>query len=67
MPLIEVRHANSYDPAQRERIIAALTAAYSEASGAPAEKVWVILDEVQRDSWGAGGASLQARDAGGTK
>lgn len=63
MPLIHISHAQSFDAGSNENIIAAVSRAYAESSGAPIEKVSVILEEVPRNQWGTGGRSLAARDS----
>jgi 4-oxalocrotonate tautomerase len=63
MPIIEVRHATTYGTEKKREIVRAVTDAYSQASGTPVEKVWVLLTEVDRESWGTGGQTLASKDA----
>lgn len=63
MPLIEISHAPKSADVDNEAIIAAVTAAYAEAAGVPADKVWVLLQQYERDAWGSGGKTLAAGDA----
>ena len=65
MPLIEVRQAASMDSATRREVVRAVTEAYSAASGVPAAKVWVIVEETTRDHWGTGGRTLADSDEDG--
>jgi 4-oxalocrotonate tautomerase len=63
MPYIEIKHAASLSSAVTANIISSVTTAYAEAAGVSASKVWVVVNEVSREAWGAGGKPLAARDA----
>lgn len=62
MPLIQVNQASSQSPEKKRELIEAMTEAYSRVTGMDASKVWVIINEVPRDSWGTGGVPLADRD-----
>jgi len=64
MPLIQVNQASQHSPEQKRRLIEALTDTYARTTGADAAKVWVIINEVSRESWGTGGIPLADRDKG---
>lgn len=64
MPLIQVSQASQQSPEKKRELVKELTEAYARATGADAAKVWVIINEVARDSWGTGGIPLADRDKG---
>lgn len=65
MPLIRVTHAAHYDPEKKEEIMRDVTRAYARAAGCDPAKVWLILEEVERDDWSVGGEALsKARPKG---
>lgn len=58
MPLIRVTHAAHYDQTKKDDIMREVTRAYAQASGCDPAKVWLILEEVNRDDWASGGTAL---------
>lgn len=64
MPLIQVSQASQQNTEKKRELVKALTQAYAKVTGADEAKVWVIINEVSRDSWGTGGIPLADRDKG---
>jgi len=59
MPLIQILHTAV--PVERHaEIIRAVTTAYADASGKPADRVWVTIQQIEPTSWGVGGRPLSA-------
>lgn len=63
MPLIQVSHASPLSPDTVEKLLGALTTAYSEVTGSDPGAVHVLLERVPPERWGIGGESLEARAA----
>ncbi|NLE78837.1 MAG: 4-oxalocrotonate tautomerase family protein [Rhodococcus sp.] len=58
MPLIQISQTPGLSAEQNRATIEAVTAAYAEATGKDASKVWVTITEVPRENWGVGGSPL---------
>ncbi|WP_305091579.1 2-hydroxymuconate tautomerase family protein [Prescottella sp. R16] len=58
MPLIQISQTPGLTAEQKRATIAAVTAAYAEATGKNASSVWVTITEVPREHWGVGGEPL---------
>ncbi|MFV0462681.1 MAG: tautomerase family protein [Nostocoides sp.] len=64
MPIIDVTLAEGRPPEKLQALVAALTQAAHEAVDAPIESIRVILREVPRTHFAAGGVTLAQRAAG---
>ncbi|GAA3519721.1 tautomerase family protein [Dietzia aurantiaca] len=58
MPFIQINQLAGMPAADKARVIDAVTAAYAEASGKDAAKVWVHVADMPHDSFGVGGRVL---------
>lgn len=67
MPLIRISHATRLGAESKETLLRRVTEAYAEATGSDPAKVWVILEELDRNDWASGGTSLASRDAAANK
>lgn len=63
MPLVDVTVAEGRDPAQLRELIAQLHRAVESSLGANPQSIRVIVREVPRTHWAAGGRTLAERDA----
>lgn len=57
MPFIQINQLDGMAPADKARVIEAVTAAYAEASGKDPAKVWVHVHDMPLDSFGVGGTT----------
>mgnify|MGYP001041909110 CR=1 FL=1 len=64
MLLLKVTMLEGRTAEQKAELIRRLTAAAAEHLGWPAEEIRVILYEVGREEWGAGGRTLAERVGG---
>lgn len=55
MPLVQVTMVRGRTVEQKHALIAAVSAAVSETTGSPIERVRVVIYEVSGDEWGIGG------------
>lgn len=55
MPFIQINQLDGMTPADKARVIEAVTSAYAEASGKDPAKVWVHVHDMPHDSFGIGG------------
>jgi 4-oxalocrotonate tautomerase len=55
MPLVQVTMVRGRTVEQKHALIAAVSAAVSETTGSPIERVRVVIYEVSADEWGIGG------------
>ncbi|MFD1243764.1 2-hydroxymuconate tautomerase [Paralysiella testudinis] len=60
MPIIQVHMMEGRSDAQKEALIAEITAAVVHALGAPKESVRVLIDEMPKQHFGIGGVSAKA-------
>ncbi len=60
MPLAQIYLIEGRTEDQRRAVIEKVTAAISDAVGAPREAVRVLIVDVAKDSWGIGGVSAKA-------
>ncbi|MCD2264189.1 tautomerase family protein [Dietzia aurantiaca] len=58
MPFIQINQLAGMPAADKARVIDAVTAAYAEAAGKDAAKVWVHVADMPHDSFGVGGRVL---------
>ena len=58
MPFIQINQLAGMPAADKARVIDAVTAAYAEAAGKDAAKVWVHVSDMPHDSFGVGGRVL---------
>ncbi|MFH5210761.1 4-oxalocrotonate tautomerase family protein [Antrihabitans sp. NCIMB 15449] len=58
MPLIQISQTPGLTADQKRAAIAAVTAAYAEATGKNPDAVWVTLTDIPREAWGVGGKPL---------
>lgn len=63
MPLINVRQLPGRTPEQKKQLIQELTETFVQVTGAKQETVWVVIEEVDSDSWGIGGLTLKEKKA----
>lgn len=63
MPLVDVTITEGRDPAQLRELIAQLHRAVESSLGANPQSIRVIVREVPRSLWAAGGQTLAERDA----
>ena len=63
MPLVDVTVTEGRDPAQLRELIAQLHRAVESSLGANPQSIRVIVREVPRTHWAAGGRTLAERDA----
>lgn len=59
MPIITVSLLTGRDAATKGQLIAELTAAYGRVCGGE-DKLYVVIDEVERENWGVGGRQLSS-------
>ena len=63
MPFVNIRIVREVIAADpdgiKERIGREVTASIATAAGIPADKVWVVFDEVSQDDWFAGGTCVR--------
>ncbi len=62
MPLIQVTLVEGRSPEQLRALISKLTAAVTEAIGAPKEAIRVVLNEVPDTHWAAGDVTIAERN-----
>lgn len=62
MPLLRVSYASVQNDEKKTELIAELTKTTARVLGIQESSVWIILDEVPRENWGAAGASLAEHD-----
>lgn len=55
MPFIQINQLDGMDAGTKARVVEAVTAAYAEAAGKDPAKVWVLVNDMPRDSFGIGG------------
>ena len=58
MPLIQISQTPGLTVEEKRAAIAAVTAAYAEATGKNPEAVWVTITDIPREQWGVGGKPL---------
>jgi len=59
MPLVNISVTpQNLTPEQKKETIRLVSEAVAQGTGKPKEKVWVILNEIDPDNWGAGGRSV---------
>jgi 4-oxalocrotonate tautomerase len=63
MPLVDVTVTEGRDPDQLRELIALLHRAVEQSLGANPQSIRVIVREVPRTHWAAGGQTLAERDA----
>lgn len=63
MPLIEITLAEGRSPEQLRSLMAAVTDAAHASIGAPIESIRVVLREVPKTHWSAGGVTIAEREA----
>ena len=64
MPIVQISLMEGRTPAQKERLIAAVTDAVVAAIDAPRSNVRVLLNEMPPAHWGVGGQSKQREREG---
>lgn len=62
MPLVQVTLVEGRSPEQLRALIGKLTAAVTDAVGAPKEAIRVVLYEVPKTHWAAGDVTIAERD-----
>ena len=62
MPLIEITQTAQHSAEKKRELVETITQAYAKVTGIDEAKVWVIIKEIPRDSWGTGGVPLADRD-----
>jgi 4-oxalocrotonate tautomerase len=63
MPLVEITLAQGRSPEQLRGLMSAVTEAVVTSVGAPVESVRVVLREVPKTHWSAGGVTIAEREA----
>lgn len=63
MPLVEITLAEGRSPDQLRALMAAVTQACHDSVGAPIESIRVVLREVPKTHWSAGGVTIAEREA----
>ena len=63
MPFVDIRLAGTATRAQKAAIVADVTQSLMERLGKPAAAVQVVISEISRENYGAGGQLLADRDA----
>ena len=58
MPLIQVMNASPSSPDRKRELIAALTRTYAEVMRMRPDTIRVVVQEIDRDSWGVAGVTL---------
>ncbi|MGH4001450.1 MAG: tautomerase family protein [Pseudonocardiaceae bacterium] len=58
MPVIQVLNATPSSPERKRELISALTQTYAEVMRMRPDTVRVVIQEVDRDSWGVAGVTL---------
>lgn len=61
MPFVRIDMLEGRTPAQKESLVAAVTRALVEIAGAPEDHVWVVINEVKKENWAAGGVLLSKK------
>lgn len=61
MPLVKIELVEGRSAETRETLIKKVTDAVAETLEIPANKVWVVVDEVKSDNWGVGGVPLSKK------
>ena len=62
MPDVNIRITPGATKAQKEELIAGTTELLARVLNKNPATTFVVIDEVEREHWGVGGASLAARD-----
>ena len=55
MPVINVQMLTGRSPEQKKALVQALTDAVVTHCKVPADAVWIVVDEVERENWAMGG------------
>ncbi|MDF2535348.1 MAG: 4-oxalocrotonate tautomerase [Bacillales bacterium] len=58
MPYVTVKMLAGRTDDQKKALVEKVTAAVSETTGAPTEKIVVFIDEMTKDNYGLGGKRL---------
>jgi len=60
MPIIRITSAGHQDQSVKDAVMRDVTAAYVAATKSDPAKVWVVLEEIERNDFATGGVSLAA-------
>lgn len=63
MPLVEITLAEGRTPDQLRALLGAVTDAVQASVGAPVESIRVVLREIPKTHWAAGGVTIAEREA----
>ncbi len=63
MPLVEITLAEGRAPEQLRSLMSAVTEAVHASVGAPVDSIRVVLREIPKTHWAAGGITLAEREA----
>ena len=58
MPLIQILNASPSTPERKRQLISELTRTYAEVMRMRPDTIRVVIQEVDRDSWGVAGLTL---------
>ena len=58
MPIIKVEMLKGRSLEQKRAIARELTQGFVRACGAKPESIWIVMDEVDKENWAAGGELL---------
>ena len=61
MPVVRIDLWNGRDKEKKKELIEKVTSAVADAIGCPIEAVQVIINEVDKDNWGMGGAPASVK------
>ncbi|HEY0294113.1 MAG TPA: 2-hydroxymuconate tautomerase [Bordetella sp.] len=61
MPYVRVEMVEGRSDEQKAKLAQAITAAMVEHAGAPADSVFVVLEDVKKNNWAIGGTLISQR------
>lgn len=61
MPIVKLEMLKGRSLDQKRALAKALTEAVATHANVPPDQVWVVIDEVDRESWAAGGQLMSDR------
>ena len=64
MPVVTIEWLEGRGPAQKARLVSAITQAFVEAASVPKEQVWIVFRDVKRADWAMAGRLLDDQPTG---
>ena len=55
MPFVRVSWFSGRSREQKEKLAKALTQAFTEAAGVPADHTWIVFEDIEKSEWSMGG------------